>query len=94
MLRFTDDNEILREDSYRGIVAGVQWRGDIERSMDELEGLCEADGIQVVGRLAHQPAVLIPHAVRLNQFWERQRVLRHCHPAGNRDDKEHHDPQP
>ena len=51
MLRFTDDNEILREDSYRGIVAGVQWRGDIERSMDELEGLCEADGIQVVGRL-------------------------------------------
>ena len=51
MLRFTDDNEILREDSYRGIVAGVQWRGDIKRSMDELEGLCEADGIQVVGRL-------------------------------------------
>lgn len=51
MLRFTDDNEILREDSYRGIVAGVQWRGDIERSMDELKGLCEADGIQVVGRL-------------------------------------------
>ena len=51
MLRFTEDNEILREDSYRGIVAGVQWREDIERSMDELEGLCEADGIQVVGRL-------------------------------------------
>ena len=51
MLRFTEDNEILREDNYRGIVAGVQWRGDIQRSMDELEGLCEADGIQVVGRL-------------------------------------------
>ena len=51
MLRFTEDNEILREDNYRGIVCGVQWRGDIERSMDELEGLCEADGIQVVGRM-------------------------------------------
>ena len=51
MLRFTEDNEILREDSYRGIVCGVQWRGDIERSMDELEGLCEADEIQVVGRM-------------------------------------------
>jgi len=51
MLRFTENNEILREDNYRGIVAGVQWRGDIQRSMDELEGLCEADGIQVVGRL-------------------------------------------
>ena len=51
MLRFTEDNEILREDNYRGIVCGVQWRGDIQRSMDELEGLCEADGIQVVGRM-------------------------------------------
>ena len=51
MLRFTEDNEILREDNYRGIVCGVQWRGDIESSMDELEGLCEADGIEVVGRI-------------------------------------------
>ena len=51
MLRFTEDNEILRENNYRGIVCGVQWRGDIQRSMDELEGLCEADGIQVVGRM-------------------------------------------
>ena len=51
MLRFTEDNEILREDNYRGIVCGVQWRGEIERSMDELEGLCEADGIEVVGRI-------------------------------------------
>ena len=51
MLRFTEDNEIIREDNYRGIVAGVQWKGDIANSMDELEGLCEADGIQVVGRM-------------------------------------------
>ena len=50
-MRFTEDNEILRENNYRGIVCGVQWRGDIQRSMDELEGLCEADGIQVVGRM-------------------------------------------
>lgn len=51
MLRFSDDNEIIREDSYRGIVAGVQRREDIGTSMDELEALCEADGIQVVGRI-------------------------------------------
>lgn len=51
MVRFNDDNEIIREDSYRGIIAGVQRREDIETSMDELEALCEADGIQVVGRL-------------------------------------------
>ena len=51
MVRFNDNNEIIREDSYRGIIAGVQRREDIETSMDELEALCEADGIQVVGRL-------------------------------------------
>lgn len=51
MVRFNDDNEIIREDSYRGIIAGVQRRENIETSMDELEALCEADGIQVVGRL-------------------------------------------
>lgn len=51
MVRFNEDNEIIREDSYRGIIAGVQRREDIETSMDELEALCEADGIQVVGRL-------------------------------------------
>jgi len=51
MIRFNDNNEIIREDEYRAIVVGVQWRQDITRSMDELEGLCEADGITVEGRI-------------------------------------------
>ncbi|MCQ2546609.1 MAG: GTPase HflX [Clostridia bacterium] len=51
MLRFNENNEILREDEYRAIIAGLAWKGDITRSMDELEGLCEADGIEVVGRI-------------------------------------------
>ncbi|MDO4176236.1 MAG: GTPase HflX [Bacillota bacterium] len=51
MLRFNENNEILRDDEYRAIIAGLAWKGDITRSMDELEGLCEADGIEVVGRI-------------------------------------------
>lgn len=51
MLRFNENNEIIRDDEYRAIVVGLQWKEDIARSMDELEGLCEADGIQVVGRV-------------------------------------------
>lgn len=51
MIRFNENNEIIQFDEYRAIVVGLQWRGDISRSMDELEGLCEADGIEVVGRV-------------------------------------------
>ena len=51
MLRFNEKNEIIREDSCRGVIAGIQLNEDICRSMDELQALCEADGIEVVGRL-------------------------------------------
>ena len=51
MLRFNIKNEILKNDEYRAIVVGLAWKGDIKRSMDELEGLCEADGIEVCGRV-------------------------------------------
>lgn len=51
MLRFNENNEIIREDQYRAIVVGLQWKEDITRAMDELEGLCEADGIEVAGRV-------------------------------------------
>ena len=51
MIRFNENNEIIREDEYNAIVVGLQWKEDISRSMDELEGLCEADGITVAGRV-------------------------------------------
>ena len=51
MLRFNENNEIIREDEYRAIIAGLSWKGDISRAMDEREGLCEADGIEVAGRV-------------------------------------------
>ena len=51
MLRFDENNRIIREDEYRAIIVGLQTGASIDRSMDELEGLCEADGVQVVGRV-------------------------------------------
>ena len=51
MIRFGENNEIIQNEEYRAIIAGLQWKGDISRSMDELESLCEADGITVVGRV-------------------------------------------
>lgn len=50
MVRFNEKNEIITEE-YRAILAGVQLKEDISRSMDELEGIAEADGIQVMGRI-------------------------------------------
>lgn len=51
MVRFNEQNEIIRDDEYAAIIVGLQWKEDIERSMDELEGLCEAADIQVAGRV-------------------------------------------
>ena len=51
MVRFNENNEIIRDEEYRGIIVGLQIREDISYSMDELEGLAEADGIEVAGRM-------------------------------------------
>lgn len=50
MVKFNDNNEIITEE-YRAILVGLQLKGDISYSMDELEGLAEADGVEVVGRM-------------------------------------------
>ena len=51
MIRFDENNEIIREEEYRAILVGLQTRDDITHSMDELEGLAEADGVEVIGRV-------------------------------------------
>jgi len=51
MIRFDENNEIIREEEYRAILVGLQIREDITHSMDELEGLAEADGVEVIGRV-------------------------------------------
>lgn len=51
MIRFDENNEIIKEEEYRAIIVGLQLNEDITHSMDELEGLAEADGVEVIGRV-------------------------------------------
>ena len=50
-MRFTDDNEIVKEEGYRAILVGVQMDEDISYSMKELWALTEAAGIDVAGEM-------------------------------------------
>lgn len=51
MLRFTEDNKVIREDQYNAVLVGVQRDEDISYSMEELEGLAEAAGAAVLGSM-------------------------------------------
>ena len=55
MLKFGNDNEIIREEECRAILVGLRRGRDDERSMEELEGLAEADGITVLGTVLQSP---------------------------------------
>ena len=49
MLRFNENNEVIREDEYRAILVGLQRNEDISYSMEELKGLAEAANVEVLG---------------------------------------------
>lgn len=51
MIRIKDDGTVVEREEYRAILAGVSLGEDISYSMEELEGLAEAAGIQVLGTL-------------------------------------------
>ena len=51
MLRFNENNEVIRDEEYRAILVGIQLKEDISYSMEELEGLVGADNIEVIGIL-------------------------------------------
>ena len=52
MIRIRDDGTVVEREEYRAILAGVSLGGeDADRSMDELKGLAEADGIEVLGMM-------------------------------------------
>ncbi|MGN0735376.1 MAG: GTPase HflX [Anaerovoracaceae bacterium] len=51
MLRFNENNEVIREDEYRAILVGLQRDEDISYSMEELKGLAEAAGVEVLGQM-------------------------------------------
>lgn len=54
MLRFNENNEIIREDDYKAILVGLQRNEDITYSMKELEGLAEAAGAEVLGHMTQK----------------------------------------
>ena len=39
MVRFNENNEVIRNEEYTAILAGIQLREDISYSMEELAGL-------------------------------------------------------
>lgn len=51
MVRFNENNEVIRNEEYTAILAGIQLREDISYSMEELVGLAEADGVAVAGQM-------------------------------------------
>lgn len=51
MVRFNENNEVIKDEEYRAILAGIQLNEDISYSMQELEGLAEADNIEVIGSM-------------------------------------------
>ena len=51
MVRFNENNEVIRDEEYTAILAGIQLREDISYSMEELACLAEADGVTVAGQM-------------------------------------------
>lgn len=51
MVRFNDNNEIIKDEEYRAILVGLQLNKDISYSMEELSGLAVAAGVEVLGQL-------------------------------------------
>lgn len=51
MLRFNEQNEVIKEEEYRAILVGLAVNEDISYYMQELSGLAEAAGILVAGEM-------------------------------------------
>ncbi len=55
MIQFNDRNEVVAEREQTAILVALDTEGNeakTDRSLDELEGLAEADGVRVIGRMA------------------------------------------
>ncbi|MEG0292498.1 MAG: GTPase HflX [Anaerovoracaceae bacterium] len=52
MVRFNENNEIIRDDVFRAILVGVKQKEDITYSMEELEGLASAASAEVLGKVS------------------------------------------
>ena len=54
MINFTNDNEVIRSESYNAIVVGLEVNENIDKSMDELEALAEAADIKVLASMVQR----------------------------------------
>lgn len=54
MVRFNENNEVIQNEEYRVILAGLQLAEDISYSMEELAGLAEAAGACVLGQMVQR----------------------------------------
>ncbi len=51
MIKFDDNNQVISEETPRALLAGVSLGEDISYSMEELKGLAEAAGAEVLGTM-------------------------------------------
>lgn len=51
MIRYDENNQILQEETYRAILVGLKIDEDISYYMEELRGLAEAAGIEILGEM-------------------------------------------
>ena len=49
MIRIKDDGTVVEREEYKAILVGVSLGEDISYSLEELEGLAEAAGIETLG---------------------------------------------
>lgn len=54
MINFTNDNEVIRSESYNAIVVGLEVNENIDKSMDELEALAEAADVTVLASMVQR----------------------------------------
>ncbi|HPX71220.1 MAG TPA: GTPase HflX [Bacillota bacterium] len=54
MIRIEDDGKVITTEEYRAILVGLETDEDISRSMEELAGLAEAAGIEVLGEMVQR----------------------------------------
>ena len=54
MIRIKDDGTVVEREEYRAILVGLTLGENIDYSMKELEGLAEADGIEVLGTMVQK----------------------------------------
>lgn len=54
MIKFSENNETIKKEESKAILVGVQVSEDVSRSMEELSGLAEAAGVEVLGEMVQR----------------------------------------